>query len=709
MKHIFKTLSFLIISVASLAQTKTFSIEDIFKNRTLYPKYLSNILAIPNENSFTYAYNSSIIKTNPSSKINDTLFNLKKLNNMLVSSGIVEISVLPEIKWINNYTFTFFSENLLIQVNLNSKKCELLTKVDSLAENPDIAENTNYIAYTIKNNLYIAKGKEQIAVSNETNSGIVFGQEVHRNEFGITKGTFWSPKGNYLAYYRKDETMVTDYPMVDIESRVAEVKNIKYPMAGMKSHEVTIYVYNPNTKTSILLKTGLPAEQYLTNITWSLDEKYIYVAVLKREQNQLKLNQYDAITGDYKKTLFEEKEDKYVEPLKGLYFLSNQPNRFIWQSRRDGYNHLYLYETTGKLIKQLTSGKWEVIEIIGFDPKTNNIYFSATKESPLENNIYKTILSGGNIIKISKEPGTHEAVLASDFTYFFDKYSNYDVSGNYDIVSIEGKYLKRIMKNVNPLKDYKIGKTSVFNINVNDGTPLYCRMIKPADFDSTRKYPVLVYVYGGPHNQLVTNTWLSGAGLFLNYIANKGYIVFTLDNRGTSNRGKEFEQAIFRNLGDLEIDDQMQGVNYLKKLSFIDTNRIGVYGWSYGGFLTLSLTLKNPGVFKTAIAGGPVIDWKYYEVMYGERYMDTPNENPEGYYNACLLNYIDSLQGKILIIHGTLDPTVVWQNSLAFIRKCIDKGKFVDYFVYTGQEHNMRGKDRMHLFKLIENYLLEHL
>ena len=423
----------------------------------------------------------------------------------------------------------------------------------------------------------------------------------------------------------------------------------------------------------------------------------------------MKLNQYDAITGEYIKTLFEEIDNKYVEPLNGLYFTNNKVENFIWQSRRDGYNHLYLYESSGKLIKQITSGKWEVTGIIGFDNQTKNVFFSSTKDSPLENNIYKININGGKDIKISKASGTHEAVLSSDYSAIIDYYTSADVSGNYDIVTTDGKFVKSIMKNVNPLNNYNVGKTSVFDINAKDGSQLYCRMIKPWDFDSLKKYPVLVYVYGGPHNQLITNTWLSGAGLFLNYIANKGYIVFSLDNRGTSNRGKDFEQAIFRNLGDLEVEDQMQGVNYLKKLSFIDTNRIGVNGWSYGGFMTLSLTLKNPGVFKTAIAGGPVVDWKYYEIMYGERYMDTPNENPEGYSNACLLNYIDNLQGKVLIIHGTVDPTVVWQHSLAFLRKCIDKGKLVDYFVYPGQEHNMRGKDRMHLYKLIETYLSEHL
>ena len=234
-------------------------------------------------------------------------------------------------------------------------------------------------------------------------------------------------------------------------------------------------------------------------------------------------------------------------------------------------------------------------------------------------------------------------------------------------------------------------------------------MIKPINFDPKKKYPVLVYVYGGPHAQLVKNSWLGGAGLWLNYMAQQGYLIWTLDNRGSANRGFEFENSIFRNLGTLELEDQMQGINYLKSLDYVDVDRIGVDGWSYGGFMTISLMLKNPGVFKAGCAGGPVIDWKWYEVMYGERYMDTPQDNPEGYKNACLLNHVKDFEGRLLIIHGTMDPTVVWQNSLSFLQKCVDEDKLVDYFVYPGHGHNVGGMDRVHLWKKIEQYFNDNL
>jgi dipeptidyl-peptidase-4 len=266
-----------------------------------------------------------------------------------------------------------------------------------------------------------------------------------------------------------------------------------------------------------------------------------------------------------------------------------------------------------------------------------------------------------------------------------------------------------LQKNSNPLKDYKMPAMSIFTIKAKDSTDLYCRLIKPTDFDPAKKYPVIVYVYGGPHDQMITDSWLGGTGMFLHYLATKGYVVFTLDNHGSANRGLAFEQATFRNLGAIELEDQMLGVDYLKKLPFVDTSRIGVHGWSYGGFMTVSLMLKQSNTFKVAVAGGPVIDWKFYEVMYGERYMDTPDENPLGYDNANLLNYAKNLKGKLLIIHGTADPTVVWQNSLSFVRKCIDEGVQLDYFVYPEQEHNMTGKDRVHLNHKIENYFNDYL
>jgi dipeptidyl-peptidase-4 len=592
---------------------------------------------------------------------------------------------------------------------LLTKDLQIVNSYESIGENADFEPVTGKIAFTKENNLHVSINGVSAAVTNDSDKGIVNGKTVHRNEFGIDGGTFWSPKGNLLAFYRMDETMVTEYPLVNIDERIAKVENIRYPMAGMASHHVTIGVYDPSKNLVIYLKTGEPAEQYLTNVSWSPDEKYIFVAVVNRDQNHMWLNKYDATTGDFVKTLFEETDNEYVEPLNGLIFLKSNPAQFIWQSRRDGYNHLYLYEVEGNLVKQITKGPWEVTAFHGFDPKETKIYYSSTQESPLERHLYSIDLKTGKTLKFTSGNGTHTTIVSPDGKFVIDRLSSLNVGSQTKLINDKGESVRLIAEDLNPLKNYKLGETSYVTLKADDGSDLFGRLILPVDFDASKKYPVLVYVYGGPHSQLVTDTWLGGANLYFNYLATKGYVVWTLDNHGTAARGADFEQAIHRKLGDIEGKDQMVGVNYLKSLPYVDASRIGIDGWSYGGFMTLTLKLRNPDVFKVATCGGPVIDWKYYEIMYGERYMDTPEQNPEGYKKACLLNYVDQMEGKVLIIHGAQDNTVVWQNSLQFIQSCIQKGKQVDYFVYPNHEHNVGGMERLHLFRKLAEYYDQNL
>lgn len=698
-----------LITTSVVAQDKVFTANDaIYMNRSLYPASISQLQWMKNTDNYAYAKDNGIYKVGAKSGTETLLFDVDMLNKALNIGGHDSLTRLPRISFRNTNTCMFTSNKNYYEYSWESETVSKINSLPEEAENVDFDEDARFLAFTIDNNVYISVDGKQIQVTNDTNSEVVNGSTVHRVEFGIEKGLFWSPEAKKLAFYRKDETMVTDYPLVDVNSRIAEVENTKYPMAGMTSHHVTLGVYDLENGNTVFMKTGTPADQYLTSVTWDPSGNYIYIALLNREQNHLKLNKYDALNGDFVVTLFEEKNDKYVEPEHPLYFLPNDPNYFIWQSERDGWNHLYLYRNDGELVQQLTKGEWLVTGLHGvFEGK--QCYFSATKESPLENNLYKVKVGSDKITRITPDNGTHRTQISTNGKYIIDIYSSVDITREYKLLNSKGKTVRIIKEDHDPLAGYHLGQMSIFTLKSEAGDDLYCRLIKPIDFDSTKQYPVIVYVYGGPHAQLITNSWLGGAGFFLNYLAQNGYIVFTLDNRGSANRGRDFEQSVHRQLGENEVKDQMVGVNYLKSLPYVDASRIGVDGWSYGGFMTINLMLTHPDVFKVGVAGGPVIDWKYYEVMYGERYMDTPDENPEGYEKSSLLSKIDNFDGRLLIIHGTSDPTVVWQHSQVFLKSAIEHDKNIDYFVYPGHGHNVRGADRAHLYKKILTYFNDYL
>jgi dipeptidyl-peptidase 4 len=699
----------LILPLISFSQKKL-TIEDASgMNRSIYPASLRNLQWIGTSDRFTYIENNAILVRKASSTVSDTLLRLSEINGMLKSSGIDTLAKIPSISWLDESSFSFTGKNCIYLLNAKNKSVTLVNKYPEEAENMDSKPDGKLIAYTVKNNLFIASSGKQIQVTNDENIGIVNGQIVSRNEFGINKGTFWSPSGKYLAYYRKDETKVTDYPLVNIDTRIATEENIKYPMAGMTSELVTLVIYDVAGGTYMTINTGEEVEQYLTSVTWGPGEKDIYIAILNRGQNHLKLNRYDVISGDLEQTLFEETNDKYVEPEHPLYFPESAPGQFIWFSERDGYQHLYLYDTNGTLIRQLTRGPWVVTSLLGTDPRGNRAFFLSTKNSPLNEDVFSVDLKSARIQPLSLNTGVHSPILSPGGKYLLDIFSDTLVCREYAVVDEKGKVLQVISQSDNPLHSYAQCKMQIFKLKAADSTDLYSQIIFPPDFRPDKKYPVIVYVYGGPHAQLVNNTWLGGAGLFNYYLAQQGFIIFTLDNRGSANRGLEFEQAVFRHLGTLEVSDQMVGISYLKSLPYVDPDRIGVSGWSYGGFMTISLMLREPDVFKVGVCGGPVCDWKYYEVMYGERYMDTPEENPDGYKEASLLERAASLKGDLLIIHGTSDPTVVWQNSLSLLKRFIEEGKQVDYFVYPGHEHGVGGKDRLHLNRKIEKYFVDHL
>ena len=581
------------------------------------------------------------------------------------------------------------------------------------------------VAYVKDDQLYVRTAdNEERQLTKDGSREIVYAQSVHRNEFGIDKGTFWSPDGQHLAFYRMDQSMVTDYPQVDIFHRTAEYQPDKYPMAGENSHVVTIGVYHIETGKTIYLKTPVGSicgdsvdtttPIYFTNIAWSPDSKTIYMFELNRDQNDCRLVSYDATTGERLAELYHETSDKYVEPLHPIQFLPWNESQFIMQSQRDGYNHLYLYNKEGKLLRQLTSGSFVVMNVLGFNERDKSIIIKANREHPLCHNLYAVTVKNGRMTALDNGRGVHNGELSATGIRLIDSYTEPDVPRVIDLIEISNLKPKtsNLLTATDPWKDqgFQIPQFENGSIKAADGTTdLYWRMVKPADFDATKKYPTVIYVYGGPHANNVQASYHWYSRSWETYMAQKGYIVFILDNRGSQYRGREFEQATFRQLGQIEMQDQMQGVEYLRTLPYVDTDRLGVHGWSFGGFMTISLMTNYPDVFKVGVAGGPVIDWKWYEVMYGERYMDTPQSNPEGYKKASLIPQAKNLKGKLQIITGYNDDTVVPQHCLSFIAACIEAGTQPDFFAYPGEPHNMRGHASVHLHERITQYFEDYL
>jgi len=547
-------------------------------------------------------------------------------------------------------------------------------------------------------------------ISTDGSREVPYGLSVHRDEFGITKGTFFSPSGRRLAFYKMDQSMVTDYPQVDIFPRVAEERPDKYPMAGMTSHKVYVGVYTPATRSTVWLQTGDPTDRYFTNIAWSPDEKTIYMAELPRTQDKAELVAYDAATGQRKGVLYTEENAKYVEPQTPIVFLPWDADKFLLQSQRDGFNHFYLFDTKGQMLKQLTQGEWVVLQLLGFDEKTKSIIYTSTERSALNTNVYRLDVATGKRTLLDSGEGVSYPSLAQGGRFILNRNSSPTTYRTVSLIDTRTGKTEVLQKDDCQYAGYEMPAVETGTITAADGrTPLHYRLVKPLNFDPSQKYPTVVYVYGGPHAQNVDASWQYGSRAWETYMAEKGYVIFVLDNRGSSNRGFEFESATFRHLGTEEMKDQICGVDFLKSLPYVDANRLGVHGWSFGGFMTTNLMCTYPDVFKVGVAGGPVIDWKYYEVMYGERYMDTPQENPDGYREASLLNKADKLKGKLQIIFGYNDPTCVPQHTLSFLAACIKAGTQPDLFTYPGEGHNMAGHARIHLHERITQYFEDYL
>lgn len=718
-KHLIVAAVALLIGTNAMAQTKkSFTLEDLMWGGNNYanimPKYYGTafwgdrLLKLDVDEVSTLASNKG------KAEKPRVLFTTDQLNAAIDTAKYGKVY---------NLLYAQFPSGSKSEVYLQTSKLNLLYNwqqrkvVWSTERTPgtyanDMSHYSHNEAFVKDWNLYVktADGKTH-QVSTDGSRELQYGLSVHRDEFGIRKGTFWSPKGSLLAFYRMDQSMVTDYPLVDINHRVAQLAPEKYPMAGMTSHKVTVGVYNPATDKTIYLQAGDPTDRYFTNIAWSPDESTIYMFELPRTQNKAELVAYDAHTGARKGVLYTESNARYVEPCNPIQFLPWDATKFVMQTRRDGYNHLYLFTADGRQLKQLTKGQFEVISVLGFNTKAKSIIYQSNQDNPIQYSNYSVNVATGKVARLDNGQGTHYAALSENGLYLSDRWSSPTTFRQYDLLgTTQPAAAVKLHADADPWTAYNVPEISGGKIKAADGkTDLYYRLVKPVGFDPAKKYPTVVYVYGGPHAHNVEAAWNYLARPWEIYMAQRGYVIFVVDNRGSENRGFEFESCTHRHLGDIEMQDQLEGVKFLKSLPYVDADRIGVHGWSFGGFMTTNLMCSYPDVFKVGVAGGPVIDWKLYEVMYGERYMDTPQENPEGYASSSLLNKAKNLKGRLQIIVGYNDPTCVMQHSLSFLRACEDAGTQPDYFVYPGDGHNMMGHDMVHLHERITRYFDDYL
>ena len=720
-------LSSLCNSNTMVAQQKLFTHDDLQDGGKTYQsmtpqesgaKWWGNTLVrITNDSCGTCCFNlrrNIGTVTAPSQlKCTKNLFTLNDINSIITHGYTDTLETLQDadFPYADIPVVMFVTSARRILINWELKKIVWSQQREEKSSAEDWNSLSRNLAFVKDNNLYVTDAKGKLRqLSHDGNRCLVYGQSVHRNEWGTSKGTFWSPDGMRLAYYRMDQSMVTDYPQVDISHRIAKYRPDKYPMAGMASHEVSIGIYNVEDEETVWLDLGEKKDRYFTGITWSPDNKTVYVTVINRDQNHDEIWGFSAETGCRLNKVYEESNGKYVHPEHPLLFLPWDENKFLYQTGNTGYSHLFLIDTKGNNLGDLTPGCHVVTSVLGFCPKSRSVIVATTGENALQHNLYAVNVATGKRQLLDNGEGVHSGTLSADGTMVLDTWSSPKVRRQYDVLSTSGKGLAGLFRPLDPWEGYAVPNITSGSLKAADGvTDLYYRLITPPDFDPDKKYPAIVYLYGGPMMRLVNASWGYNCRGWEIYMAQRGYVMFVMDNRGSSERGLAFENVTYRRLGEVEMADQMCGVNFLKSLPYIDADRLGVHGWSFGGFMTINLMVSYPEMFKVAVAGGPVIDWSLYEVMYGERYMSTPQKNPEGYRNSNLCLKAGNLKGRLKIIFGYNDPVCVPQHTLSFARACADAGTQIDLFAYPNGEHNMTGHDRIHLYEQITRYFNDFL
>jgi dipeptidyl-peptidase-4 len=584
---------------------------------------------------------------------------------------------------------------------------------DTEQENIQFSPDSKKIGFVRGNNIFvfdINSGKERELTfdgNNEILNGVF--DWVYEEEFSIISGWRWSPDSKSIAFWRLDQSPVPVYKITLYDSLNPGILETRYPAAGSHNSFVKIGVVNINSGKINWMDIGSNTDIYIPRIQFTSDSEILSIQRLNRLQNKLDLLFADAGTGK-SKTVLTEKDSAWVEVFDDLYFLKDG-KRFIWPSERDGFKHFYLYDYNGRLINQITKGEWEDDKLLAVDENKNKLYYSSEKRSPIFMDFCSIDLNGTNQKIIFDNEGSHEINISPNDNFFTDKFSTANTLPSTYLYKITGEKIDNlILAGMSFFRNYNFSNLQFLSFRTTDKVRLNAYIIKPQNFDSTKKYPVLIYNYSGPGSQMVRDEWLGIDYLWHQILAQDGYIIFCLDGRGTGGRGKKFKDIVYKNLGKREVHDQIEGAKYLSSLSYVDKKRIGIWGWSYGGYISALTILKGADYFKAAVAVAPVIHWKFYDTIYTERYMQTPELNPEGYKISSPLYYAENLKGKLLIIHGTADDNVHFQNTIRMVSKLQELDKQFQLMIYPGKLHGIHGADaRIHLYTLMTNFILNNL
>jgi len=713
---------FLFICFSALAQQKI-SVEEIYSG-AFRAKGMDELQAMKNTNQYTVLNADRATRTQQID-----LYDYASLKKV---STIINTKDFPELKdGIDSYSFSSDEKQILIANNstpifrrsftadyylynaVSKKLSKLFEQVQEATFSPDGTK----IAYAKENNLYIyySANNQSVQITNDgKKNSIINGitDWVYEEELAFVRAFDWNANSDKLAYIRFDESEVQEFSMNIFKKELyPTVETFKYPKAGEKNALVSLFVYDVAGKSTKAINLGNYSDFYIARMKWTNDTNVLCAQVLNRHQDNLDLLFVDGTTG-ISKVVLNEKDKAYVDVTDNLTFLKD--NSFIWTSEKDGFNHIYLYDKTGKLKNQVTKGNWEVTNYYGFDEKTKTVFYQSVENGSIVRDVYRISLDGKSKVKLSQQVGTNAATFSPDFTYFINTYSSAISPTSYTLNNAkDGKEVQSIVSNTDlsdKLKKYNLPNKEFFELTTEKGHKLNAWMIKPIDFDATKKYPVFMFQYSGPGSQQVANQWLNTNDMWFLMLSQQGYIIACVDGRGTGFKGAAFKKCTQKELGKYEVEDQIDAAKVIGNYAYVDKTRIGIFGWSYGGFMSSNCILKGADVFKMAIAVAPVTNWRFYDSIYTERYMQTPQENASGYDENSPINHVSKLKGNYLLIHGTADDNVHVQNTMQMIEALVQANKQFDWAVYPDKNHGIfGGKTRIQLYNKMTNFIKEKL